>query len=165
MRWDRIFEEIEQQSRDVAAQERDALAEDIVVETLRRTSWFEFLTGTIELRLMGGLVVRGDVFDVAQLIELRHSGRTVWVVPDLVMSVVTSGERITPRASVLTWRSQLGAAFRSRVQIHTADGMSQEGELSSVGGDYLTVVAGAKRREIIVPRSAVAAVTLLEPRW
>ena len=45
MRWERLFEEIEQQAVDVAAAERDALAEDLAAETWRQTSWLDLAVG------------------------------------------------------------------------------------------------------------------------
>lgn len=164
MRWDRVFEEIELQAHDVAAEERDALADDLAAETWRRTTWHDLLVGDVQMQVAGAGLIRGEVTTVAELIEVQVAGLTSWVEPSAVMSVVTPGRRRRETPTVLTWRSQLGEAFSSRVRIWDRLGTSHEGLLVNVGQDFLQIAVGMQRREVITPRAAISMVTLLEQR-
>lgn len=163
MRWERLFDEIEQQAVDVAAVERDALADDLVAETWRQTSWLDLAVGFIELDVEGVGQLRGEVHAIAELIELEIAGRKTWVDPARVRSVVISGRRRSER-STLSWRTQVGEAFGSRVRVWTYAGASYEGLLVNVGSDFVQIAFGMNRREVIIPRLSVSTVSLLEIR-
>lgn len=163
MRWDRLFDEIEQQAIDVAAVERDALAEDLAAETWRQTSWLDLAAGFIELEVQGAGQIRGEVQSVAELLELNDGTRIIWVNPQRVLSATIAGRRRTEFAKG-NWRTQLTTAFGSRVRVWTFAGVSYEGLLVNLGGDFLQIAIGMNRREVLVPQTSISAVTLLETR-
>ena len=141
----------------------EGFAEDLAAETWRQTSWLDLAVGFIELDVEGVGQVRGDVTVVADLIELSEGGRKTWIDPKRVLGVVISGRRRSERSSD-SWRSQISGAFGSRVRIWTFAGASHEGLLVNVGGDFLQIAFGLNRRELIIPRSSISAVSLLEIR-
>lgn len=163
MRWGRLFDEIEQQAIDVAAVERDALAEDLAAEIWRQTSWLDLAVGFIELDVEGAGQMRGEVRAVAELIELEIAGRQTWIDPARVRSAIITGRRRADRGQA-SWRTQVGEAFSSRVRVWTYTGASYEGLLVNVGSDFIQIAFGMNRREIIIPRSSLSAVSLLEIR-
>ncbi|NLC97808.1 MAG: hypothetical protein GX678_01860 [Actinomycetales bacterium] len=162
MRWERLFDEIEQQASAVAALERDALAEDLAAERWRETSWLDLTLGFVDLEVEGVGHVRGDVQSVGDLIELAEGPRTTWIEPTRVLSAVIADRRRAEQRGD-TWRTQVSMAFSSRIRIRTYAGVAHEGVLVKVGGDFLQIAVGLKRREIIIPRSSISVVTMLEP--
>lgn len=161
MRWERLFDDIEQQAGAVAALERDALAEDLAAERWRQTSWLDLTAGFVDLEIEGVGHVRGDVQTVGDLIELTEGPRTTWIEPNRVLSAVIADRRRADRTGE-TWRAQISMAFSSRVRIRTFAGVAHEGVLVKVGGDFLQIAVGIHRREIIIPRSSISVVTMME---
>lgn len=163
MRWERLFEEIEQQAGDVAALERDALAEDLAAETWRQASWLDLAAGFVDLDVEGVGHVRGDVASVGEMIELTEGPRTTWIDPNRVQSAVIAGRRKSERSGK-SWRNQISQAFSSRVRVRTYAGVAHEGVLVKVGGDFVQIAVGLNPREIIIPRSSISVMSMLEPR-
>ena len=93
MRWERLFDEIEQQSIDLAAMERDALAADLESERWQQTSWRDLVGGLVELDVEGVGVLQGRVRNVAELIEIESDGRITWIDPVRVVAATIANRK------------------------------------------------------------------------
>lgn len=159
VRWDRVFDELGSQAHDALAEERDALADDLVAENWRASSWLDFLTGTVEFDVLGAGRLRGQISAVAELIEIRNADRRFWLEPACVLSAEIENHRRS-RVSPMQWRIQLGEAFSSRVRVVTRSGSVHEGILVNLGGDFFELSVGLNRQAVLIPRNALSVLSM-----
>lgn len=162
MRWQRLFREIEAQSIDEAAEERDSLAADLVDEQWAQTSWRGFLAGDVVLDVAGLGRLSGQVVSgTGAVIHVVDSGREVLIEPSAVTAVRSSGGRALPQTRQANWR-QLLRALRDEgevVRVTCRDGVSADGRLAAVGADFVQLASA--ERLVVVPWSAVSAVSTI----
>lgn len=163
MRWERLFDEIEQQSIDLAAMERDALAADLESERWQQTSWRDLVGGLVELDVEGVGVLQGRVRNVAELIEIESDGRITWIDPVRVVAATIANRK---RGTIGTdsWRSQLRQASGLKVRVWSYTGASRAGSLVTIGNDFVQLASEPNRRDLVIPRSSMSAVTVTEFR-
>ncbi len=164
MRWDRLFAELEAQSGDLEAQERDALVEELRDGEWAETSWRSLLGGEVVLDVVGHGRVSGTVVLVnRQVIQLRGDRAEHVVGADAVTAVVSAERRAEPESSVsaaLGWGHVLRAlrAEAKPIRVRTVSGTSLDGTVDVVGADFVRI-RGESGRGQLVPFGALAIVS------
>jgi hypothetical protein len=149
MRWQRLFDDLEAQSRDLESEERDALAADLHDETWYQTSWRALLGGRVRLDVEAVGPVEGDVARVGRdfVVVERAGGADVLVALDAVVAVLAWERRsdATPGHPLIGWGPAL-RALRDEgevVSIVRRDARMHAGPITVVGKDFLTVAEPA----------------------
>lgn len=172
MRWDDVFDDLEQQADGLMLGERDAeVAEQTRAEYARvdLAGRLHASTGRpLRVVLLGVGALEATLVRVGEGWCLLETGPTAWVVPvAALVSVRGLPDRAVEQASrPITSRLGLASALRGVAQarqqtvVHRRDGSVVPGPLGRVGADFVELGSGAGRLASleVVPFAAIAAV-------
>jgi len=165
VRWDRLFAELEGQAADLEIEERDALVHELRDGEWADTSWRDLVGGHVVLEVVGLGRLEGEAQLVTESVIHLAAGPVEHVVAGTaVLEVVVAERRADPATSVtsrLGWGHVLRAARddRDRVRLTRSDGLSFDGEVDVVGGDFVRLATSAGRTRTVL-FAAIAALTL-----
>lgn len=156
MRWDRLFEDLEAASSDLARDEADALADDLRDEEWADTSWRDLLGGRVRLEVRGAGQVTGEVASVNEtLVRLRAGGVDQLVGVGAVVRVLEHERRADAPSrldAALGWATALRRLRDDGepVRVVTDDGASLDGRVDVVGKDFVRIAVGSGRGRVVV---------------
>ncbi|KAA1400203.1 hypothetical protein [Aeromicrobium ginsengisoli] len=164
MRWERLFEDLEAQARDLELDERDALVDELRDGDWAETSWRDLLGGRVVLAVRGADRVEGEVTLVNQrLVHLRGDAMDHVVNVAAVVAVHETERRADTSTAVgeaLGW----GHVFRAlreageEIRVRLVDGTVRDGSVVVAGRDFVRLRAGSGRDQVL-PFDAIAVVS------
>lgn len=157
MRWDRLFEALEASAADAAADERDALAEELGHEQWGTVRWLDLLGGAESIEVAGHGAVPGRVRYAGDLVVVEGSGPWVAIVPEAIVAVSSVDGRAVPAPTMRRDRREfvrLIMADGGPVRVVRRDGTVLVGPVVAAGVDFLQVQVGSRR--ISLPWRSVA---------
>jgi len=164
MRWERLFEDLEAQARELELDERDALVEELRDGDWAETSWRDLVGGRVVLAVRGADRVEGEVTLVnPRLVHLRGDAMDHIVSAAAVMAVHETERRADTSTAVgeaMGW----GHVFRALreagedIRLRLVDGTVRDGSVVVAGRDFVRLRAGSGRDQV-VPFAAIAVVS------
>lgn len=157
MRWDRLFAALEASAADAAADERDALADELGHEQWGTVGWRDLLGGAETIEVAGHGIVNGRVRYAGDLVVVEEAGPWIAIVPEAIVAVAGTDGRAIPAPSMRRGRRdfvRLLAEDGGPVRVVRRDGTALVGSVVAAGSDFVQVqVAG---RRVSVPWTALA---------
>lgn len=159
-RWDRLFAEVESTAAEAHADERDALARDLVDEQWSTVSWRDLLGGTVMIEVEGLGQVEGPVRYAGDLVVIDRGGPWLAIVPEAVLTVSSDDGRAQSVPPMRRDRRQFAlmlVADGSAVRVVRRDGRSVVAVVRAVGSDFVQMESAG--RVVSLPWGAIAAIT------
>lgn len=158
-RWDRLFAEVESAATEAHADERDALARDLVDQQWAAVGWRDLLGGNVVLDVEGLGQVDGPVRYAGDLVVIDRGGPWLAIVPEAVLAVSSADGRSAPPPPMRRDRRQFAlmlVAEEAPVRMVRRDGRSLIAVVRVAGSDFVQVESAG--RAVSLPWSAVASI-------